>query len=75
METPTLDSVGGSTPINAATQLEDCYLEVLKFDLDVTKKKSDDQVRDALVITKLVGKTSTFVRNATLKFWIEPDQL
>ena len=46
---------GGYTPINGVTNLGDCYLEILKFDLGATKKKSDAQVRDALLITKLVG--------------------
>ena len=68
-------SVGGFTPMNGVTKLGDCYLEVSKFDLDATKKKSDDQVRDALVITKLVGKTSTFFCNTTIEFWIEIDPL
>ena len=49
-------SKGGDTPINGTMKLGDCYLEVSKFDLDATKKKSEDQVRDALVVNKLVGK-------------------
>ena len=63
-------SEGGHNPIYGATKLGDCYLEVSKFDLDATKKKSEDQVRDALVVNELVGKISNFVRNTTIKFWI-----
>ena len=65
----------GHDPISGATKLGDCYLEVSKFDLDATKKKSEDQVRDALVVNELVGKILNFVRNTTIKFWIEIDRL
>ena len=67
------NSERGDAPINDMIKLGDCYLEVSKFDFDAIKKKSDDQTRDALVITKLLGKTSTFVCNTTIKFWIEID--
>ena len=69
------DSKGGDALINGTIKLGDCYLEVSKFDLNATKKKSDDQTRDILVITTLVGKTSNFVRNTAIKFWIELDRL
>ena len=74
-ETPTLTTAEGATPINGKMKLGDCYLEVLKCYLDATKKKGDDPIRDALVITKLVGKTSNFVRKSNIKFWIEIDRL
>ena len=66
-------SAGGHTPISGATKLGDCYLEALKFDLDATKKQSEDQVRDVLVVSELVGKISNCVCNTTIKFWIEID--
>ena len=47
----------------------------MTFDLDATKKKSADPRSDALVITELVAKTSNFVCNTTIKFWIEIDRL
>ena len=51
------NSEGGDAPINDMIKLGDCYLEVSNFDLDGTKKKRNDQTRDTLLITKLVGKT------------------
>ena len=69
------NSGGGNAPINGSKKFGDCYLEVTKFDLDATKKKSNDLPRDALKITKLAYKTSSFVCNTAVKFWIEIDRL
>ena len=50
-ESNTNNSEEGNVPIDGQEKLIDCYAEVTNFDFDATKKKSNDQVRNTLVIS------------------------
>jgi hypothetical protein len=74
--TPTSsDDDDGDADMSGSKMFGDCYLEVMKFDLEATKKKSDDYPRDAVIVSELIAKTSSFVHNTTIKFWKEMSRL
>ena len=61
---------GGLPPCMDPHSFE-AYLEVMHFNLEATNTKSDDYLRDTIVVFELIVKTSSFMSNITIGFLTE----